>query len=350
MLSSLDHFSTAMYLVMKAAEAEHSFHALHALSCTGMQIEAAPRPLEKELSMERVTQLGYLGLEVSDLARWEKFATELLGLEHAGTDADGTLFLRIDEHHHRFALRQGPRDDIAVAGWQARNESELRAIAERLGAQGTAVTWGDAREARQRRVAGFIRLSDPNGIAIEVYCGPLVQTDRPFRSPRDIAGFEASALGLGHIVLAVDDYDASMRFYRDGLGLRISDYIDLDMGGAEATRAAFLHCGPRHHSLAMVQVSAPKRLHHFMLQARQLRDVGSTFDRCRDEAVPITMELGCHTNDRMVSFYAQTPSGFHVEYGHGGVEIDDDTWQVETYQAASTWGHRSPAVHSAAAA
>ncbi len=295
------------------------------------------------MTTERVTQLAYLGLEVSDLAGWETFATGILGLAHNGTDTHGTTFLRMDEHHHRFALHPGPRDDLALAGWQARNVDDLRVIAERLGAMGVPVTWGDAAEARQRRVAAFIRLRDPSGIDTEVCCGPLVEAERPFRSPRDIAGFEASDLGLGHIVLAVDDYDASMRFYCDGLGLRVSDFIDLDMGATEATRVAFLHCGPRHHSVAIAQVAAPKRLHHFMLQVRQLRDVGSTFDRCRDAAVPITMELGCHTNDRMVSFYARTPSGFQVEYGCGGREIDDDTWQVEVYQAASTWGHRAPA-------
>ena len=296
------------------------------------------------MSEECVTQLGTLGFEVSNLAGWEKFATGILGLECGDRDPDGTVFLRMDEHHHRFALRQGPRDDIAYAGWLAPDEAALRAIAERVGAQGVVVSWGTAAEARQRRLAAFVHMRDPSGVATEVGFGPLVQPERPFRSSRDIAGFEASDLGLGHIVLAVDDYDASLRFYRDGLGLRISDYIDLDMGGAGTTRVAFLHCGPRHHSLAIVQVAAPKRLHHFMLQVRSLRDVGSTFDRCRDASVPITMELGCHTNDRMVSFYAQTPSGFHVEYGHGGVEIDDDTWQVQTYQAASTWGHRPPAV------
>jgi len=299
------------------------------------------------MSIERVTQLGTLGFEVSNLASWEKFATGILGLECGDRDPDGAVFLRMDEHHHRFVLRQGPRDDIAYAGWLAPDEAALRAIAERVGAQGADVSWGTAAEARQRRVAAFIRMRDPSGVANEVGCGPLVQTNRPFTSPRDIAGFEASELGLGHIVLAVDDYDASLRFYRDGLGLRISDYIDLDMGGSRTARAAFFHCGPRHHSLAIVQVAAPKRMHHFMLQVRNLRDVGTTFDRCRDAAVPITMELGCHTNDRMVSFYAQTPSGFHVEYGHGGVEIDDEVWQVQTYQEASTWGHRPPAVPSA---
>lgn len=109
-------------------------------------------------------------------------------------------------------------------------------------------------------------------------------------------------------------------------------------GGPATTRAAFFHCGPRHHSLAIVQVAAPKRLQHFMLQVCQLRDVGTTFDRCRDAAIPVTMDLGCHTNDQMVSVYARTPTGFHFEYGHGGLEIDDDVWKVQTYQAASTWG------------
>lgn len=299
------------------------------------------------MSNERVTQLGTLGFEISNLARWEMFATATLGLESGDRDPDGTVFLRMDEHHHRFALRQGPRDDIAYAGWPATDEAALRAIAERVGAQGVAVNWATAAEARQRRVAAFIRMRDPSGVATEVGCGPRIPSDRPFRSPRDIAGFVTSNLGLGHIVLAVDDYDACLHFYRDGLGLRISDYIDFDMGGSLATRAAFLHCGPRHHSLAIVHAVAPKRMHHFMLQVSSLRDVGTTLDRCRDAAVPITMELGCHTNDRMVSFYAETPSGFHVEYGCGGVEIDDDVWQVQTYQAASSWGHRPPAAASA---
>ena len=33
-----------------------------------------------------VTQLGYMGFEVSDVAAWEKFATGILGLEVVGSD------------------------------------------------------------------------------------------------------------------------------------------------------------------------------------------------------------------------------------------------------------------------
>ena len=48
------------------------------------------------MSTNQVTQLGYLGLEVSDMPAWERFAADLLGLERGGTDPDGTLFLRMD--------------------------------------------------------------------------------------------------------------------------------------------------------------------------------------------------------------------------------------------------------------
>lgn len=55
------------------------------------------------------------------------------------------------------------------------------------------------------------------------------------------------------VVLALaSSHEASLRFYRDGLGLKTSDYIDMDLGdGAELT-ATFLHAGPRPHSLAVL--------------------------------------------------------------------------------------------------
>lgn len=294
------------------------------------------------MSTSQVTQLGYLGIEVHDVPGWERFANQVLGLESGGTDPDGTLFLRMDENHHRIALHPGDLDDLAYAGWETLDEASLRDIANRLESEGVKVTWGTAAEAQARRVMGLIKLHDPSGVATEVYHGPLVRADQPFRSPRTIGGFEAGKLGLGHIVLSVDDYEASLRFYRDSLGLRISDFIELDMGPAGSTRVAFLHCGPRHHSIAIAQFPAAKRLHHFMLELRDMDDIGSTYDLCQDQRVPITSSLGRHTNDRMLSFYIQTPSGFQVEYGYGGRVIDDSDWEVQLLHSPSVWGHRPP--------
>jgi len=288
-----------------------------------------------------VTQLGYLGIGVSDVPAWERFATDVLGLQSGGTGKDGTLFLRMDEYHHRFALHPDGRDDVVYVGWETRDEATLRTIAERLESQGLKIAWGTAAEARERRVVGLIKLQDPSGIATEIHYGPLVEFERPFHSPRAIGGFETGNMGLGHVVLNVDDYEASLRFYREGLGLRISDFIEFEIGPAETARVAFFHCNPRHHSIAIVQFAAPKRLHHFMLQVRNLDDVGNTYYLCQDQRVPIAASLGRHTNDHMVSFYMKTPSGFQVEYGFGARVIDDDVWEVQLHRSPSTWGHRA---------
>jgi 2,3-dihydroxybiphenyl 1,2-dioxygenase len=295
----------------------------------------------------RVTQLGYLGIEVSDMAAWRPFANEVLGLQSNGSGADGGVFLKMDENHHRLALHPGARDDIAYAGWETPDAAAMQAIAARLQSQGLRVSEGTRAQASERRVAGLIEAEDPNGVINEVYWGPLIETGQPLRSPRagdapiGFGGFVAGALGCGHYVLAVDDYEASLRFYRDGLGLLVSDFIELDMGPAGRTTVAFLHSGPRHHSIAIAQFAAPRRLHHFMLQLRNIDDVGTTFDLCQDRRIPIAASLGRHTNDLMTSFYMVTPSGFQVEYGHGGREIDDAAWDVQVHDAASLWGHRS---------
>jgi 2,3-dihydroxybiphenyl 1,2-dioxygenase len=288
----------------------------------------------------RVTQLGYIGIEVSDLKGWEQFANGVLGLQSNGSGADGALFLRMDENHHRLALHPGLRDDVAYVGWEVPGEAALKAAGERLESHGFRVTPGSAAQAKERAVMDLIVVQDPNGVANEVYWGPLVDAAHPFRSPRAIGAFEAGRLGFGHVVLAVDSYDDSLRFYRDGLGLLISDFIELDMGAQGAATVAFLHSGPRHHSIAFAQFAAPKRLHHFMLQLRNMDDIGSTYDICQDQRIPITASLGRHTNDHMTSFYMGTPSGFRVEYGYGGREIDDDAWEVQVHHQASIWGHR----------
>lgn len=214
-------------------------------------------------------------------------------------------------------------------------------LAEQLALHGGRVSRGSVDDALARHVQGLLRVLDPSGVTHEVYWGRRSEEQAPFRSPPAIGGFEAGALGFGHIVLAVDDYAQSLHFYRDGLGLRVSDVIELDMGGAGRSTVAFFHAGPRHHSLAIAQFPAAKRLHHFMLQVRDFDDVGSTYDLCQDRRVPIVVSLGRHTNDRMTSFYMTSPSGFQVEFGHGGIEIDDHDWQVQTHHAASTWGHRA---------
>jgi extradiol dioxygenase len=63
-----------------------------------------------------VSQLAYIGIGVSDIAAWERFAKDMLGMEIAERSHDGTVYLRMDECHHRIALHPSGEDDILYVG------------------------------------------------------------------------------------------------------------------------------------------------------------------------------------------------------------------------------------------
>ena len=283
-----------------------------------------------------VRALGYVELGVSSLADWRSYAEDVLGV--ACVDAGAALNLRYDEDCWRIRILETGEDDLRCAGFQVDTAEDLRAIGARLESLGFEVRDGTPAEAADRRVDSLLVCAEPFGLRVELYAGDR-SVDEPFASPRSVSGFVTGEQGLGHMVIAVADQAKAESFYMDGLGLLLSDHIVLGPPDRQIT-LTFLHCNPRHHTLALAPVPSPKRLNHIMLQVASLDDVGLGLDAARDAGVEISSSLGKHTNDRMVSFYMKTPSGFDIEYGHGGVEIDDATWQPTTYHATSIWGHK----------
>ncbi len=278
-----------------------------------------------------ISSLGYLGLSVSDPAAWRSFACDVLGMM-PGRDADR---LRIDSREWRIALHEGSEDDLAYVGFEVASADVLAELEQRLAAAGRPVKSGDAALVQQRGVGDLVATEDPSGLAVELFCGHLDRGDVPFCSPAGTTGFVTGAQGLGHFVLGAPEIDAVREFYTELLGLRLSDRIRMGRATLE-----FYHCNARHHTLALVPVALPKRLHHVMLEVASLDDVGFALDRCQAAGAPLSTSLGKHTNDRMVSFYVETPSGFDIEYGWGGIAVDDESWQVGFYDRASIWGHK----------
>jgi biphenyl-2,3-diol 1,2-dioxygenase len=290
-----------------------------------------------------ITQLGYLGIEVTDMARWERFAAEVLGLSvSAGPSAD-TRWLRMDEQRQRFVLTSGPADDLAFAGWQVANAEAIAAFAEVLDAKSIRWTRGTDDELALRAVQQMIHFKDPVGNRHEVYCGPQLASDR-FVSPKVASGFVTGGEGLGHIVYSSSEYAKSLAFARDVLGMADSDQIRVPLGPGMSFEVSFLHTNARHHSYAVAPQppvpGAHKCIHHFMIEVNSVDEVGFARDRCLAMGQAVQMDIGQHPNDKMISFYGQTPSGFFVEFGWGGAKVDPATWQVVTYDKLSEWGHR----------
>jgi 2,3-dihydroxybiphenyl 1,2-dioxygenase len=288
--------------------------------------------------MPREIRLGYLGFEVRDLGAWEAFAVEVLGLQ-IGDRGEDWIALRCDDWAQRFLVTQGASDDVSVFGWHVDDARALEDLVERLHAAGVEIEAGTDGEARRRRVERLVKLRDPAGNPCEIFFGGE-RAATPFVSKHVVSSFVTGHQGLGHVVISAPEPERSKRFYSELMGFRLSDRIVTEVYG-HPVDITFMHGGPRHHSVA---VGGPqrKRVHHFMLEVSSMDDVGLAFDRAWRGGVRITQTLGRHPNDRMFSFYAKTPSGFHFEYGWGGRTVDDDTWKPTTYDHISEWGHHPP--------
>src|SRR2546426_2073592 len=277
-----------------------------------------------------VHSLGYLRITAEDPHNWAGFAAHVLGMEAVPGDGDG-INLRMDDRHHRIAIEPADRPGGSCYGWEVADAATLDAAAGELEAAGVPVTAGTKAELETRRVAGMIHCLDPAGHRVELFCG-ADGGEGEFTPGRDISGFKTGELGLGHIVLMVPELEPAVRFYQDVLGFRLSDYMTAPF------KATFLHTNPRHHSLALLEVGV-SALHHFMVELDDVDDVGRGYDLVQAEGIEVARTLGRHTNDRMISFYARTPSGFEVEYGWGGCLVDDASWEPCELSAVSSWGH-----------
>lgn len=281
-----------------------------------------------------VTELGYLILGVSDLAKWRSFAGEVLGLEVVeGSDAK-SIALRLDYWHQRIILRETGSDDLETVGWRVAGIVEFCDIQRALRDAGIDFTVASDQEAADRHVLGLLKCFDPGGHPIEIFYGPRIETAVPFHPGRRMHGpFVTGSSGLGHIVLNQGEPAKAEAFYRDVFGMRGS--LELRREGPTALDLYFMSSNDRQHSLAFGKFPGSRRISHFMTEHSRLEDVGLTRDLAVEHGVPFRMEIGQHHNDWALSFYLQTPSGWAWEIGWG---VGKPSGQAE-YAKLEIWGH-----------
>ena len=275
--------------------------------------------------------LGYVGFKTHDMTDWPDFATRFLGMQQVASAQTAAAF-RMDDRKQRLFVERADQPGERFFGWEVADAAAMTRLAGRLENAGIRVTPGNSVLTERRCVRDLIVFHDPAGNQLEAFYGADLATE-PFRPGRAISGFRTGPLGMGHAVLTVERLDDMLPFYRDLLGFRLSDYA------LRPFKAYFLHVNARHHSVAMIE-TGQNGMHHLMVELFSLDDVGQGYDIAQTEADRVNVTLGRHTNDFMTSFYAKSPSGFMVEYGWGGRDIDVETWQpFESVHGPSLWGH-----------
>jgi 2,3-dihydroxybiphenyl 1,2-dioxygenase len=295
--------------------------------------------------MDRSMQLGYMGVEVSDPEAFARYAADILGLQPGHAIAGQASTWRMDAKAHRLIVEQGDADDVAYTGFVLADRTSFDDALGRLRDAGYDPSPASEKDVTARQVSDLVHVTAPWGVRIELSYG-LADAAEPFDSPLLPGGFLTGDLGLGHAVFFVtgeqSDFDAADRFAVDGLGLKLSDYLEIDMGGLPVV-GNFYHCNGRHHSMALIFVPVPefpKTLDHIMIETVSMDNVGHAYDRALTAGIPIARDLGRHPNDRMFSFYSVSPAGFQFELGAGAVTVNDD-WEVVKYDRISAWGHHA---------
>ena len=281
-----------------------------------------------------VRTLGYVVVGTRDLEGWRDFACNTLGLMGSvAPDGKDALHLRLDDRPLRIRVERAEGETLLGVGWEMADRAAFEDAIERLRKAGIDVELADAELCATRLARGVARFRDPSGAPHELYHGTIFD-HQPFVSPVGAAGFETGELGLGHVVLPAAPIEPTLALMTDVLGFRVSDEW------AGPPRMAFLRCNPRHHSLALGDFPNPTGLVHVMLELKSLDDVGYALDRVERDGHHLSATLGKHTNDKMVSFYVRSPSGFDVEIGCQGIRVDEATWTTGEITAPSLWGHR----------
>lgn len=286
-----------------------------------------------------IRSLAYLVAQSDDLAEWREYAERVLGMMTREAPGEG-LYLKMDERPYRMLIVPGRERHYVASGWELADEGAFQAALAELDAKGVAYELGDAALCDQRGFQAVAICRDPSGNRHELVWGHRSDC-QPFVSPQGVPRFVTGDMGLGHTVLPAPQFDDTLAFARDVLGFELSDIFhfrpDPDV---PPVRIYFLHCrNARHHSLALAEYPVASGCVHAMVEVDDMTEVGRADDRRRAHGVALSATLGEHLNDRMTSFYMKTPSGFDLEYGHGGLQVDWEAHSVFEFTRVSLWGH-----------
>ncbi|HZC52493.1 MAG TPA: VOC family protein [Mycobacterium sp.] len=287
-----------------------------------------------------VISLGYVVVASDERAAWRDFAAGVLGM--STQDDAGDLLLRMDDRVARIIVSPPSADRVMggngpfVVGWECPSEAEWQRSAQAIEKAGVAI----ASVPETSWYTEAFSCIDPAGVQCEFFYGGKVDPGTHFVSPLGVT-FVTGDQGLGHVTISTPRCRESVEFYNGVLDFQLRE---TKITGVErAWRWAFLSPSEREHSIAVMNTGRDGQLMHILIEVSDLDTVGRVMDRCLDGMAPMSVSLGRHWNDEMVSFYVRTPSGFDVEYGYGGRKVDAAQWSRRAQGgsgAVSLWGHR----------
>ncbi len=250
--------------------------------------------------------------------------------------ADGGEQLRIEPGPRRqvlaLAIGVDDADDVARA------EAALRrlGVAAELGARALEAVEPATRMRVRLEIQPRLDQKPPARLALNAPGRVERVNARSLAAPSNLP---AHPRKLSHVVIGSPDASASLRFFVDGIGFRVSDAMP---GGV----ASFLRCSTDHHNL-LVQPGPVPYLHHTAWEMDDLDAVG------RAAAAMVAADpdrhvwgLGRHGIGSNYFWYLRDPGGAFAEYTSDlDVITEDEVWKVAAsvpVHPLAAWGPPVP--------
>jgi len=289
-----------------------------------------------------VHSVDHFAFNVPDLKVAEHFFTNF-GLEVRETGSRLELYT-VGNPHRWASIGQAARKALSYLSLGVFEEDfgRFKANFERLG-----ITRMDPPPGIE---SNGLWVHDCNGILVEVKVAEKSSPNAKsaFSQPSAGPGLRSAPLrGAGgrvmprrmaHVLLFVRDVDASIKFYTDAFGMRLSD---------RAGGGAFMHGihGSDHHMLAFGQSDAPG-IQHCSWDVGSVDDVGNGAMQMADKGFTIGWGLGRHVLGSNFFHYVRDPWGSWCEYS---ADIDyipaDMDWEGKAHPPENSfylWGPEPP--------
>ncbi len=285
--------------------------------------------------------LGYVVIETEKFSDWRRFGRDAIGM-HLDDALPDVMRFRLDDNECRFLLQRGPAEDTTALGWELDDHATFETIEARIRSHGVPIQAGSEEDAALRGVERFIRFPGPNGLTQEIYVSA-----RNGSEPLQVAnpgGFVTGVHGMGHVAIATKKPHEMRGYYSTVFDARLTDYIDETINGVKF-KIRFLRVNERHHTVAIAATTRlplnpiRTRIQHCNVQVADLDDMTRSYQRVKELGFDMALSIGQHTNDKELSYYAVTPSGFEWELGWNPIVVDESTWEPTTHQGISIWGH-----------
>jgi len=209
----------------------------------------------------------------------------------------------------QLVLRAGDAPRVVELNIGVDAEADLDAIAQRFGGLGIAST---------RTAAGLEATEPVSGVLVHVAVAARLPKDPPASAPTSIDRNELvlrepiRPLRLGHVAIGCTDVEEAKRFFLDGIGMRLSDYV---IGGP------FMRFETDHHNVVLLP--APMTLlHHTAWRVRNVDEIGYGGSRMiENHPERHAWGLGRHAASANYFWYLKDPAGAFSEYYYS--EMDD---------------------------